>query len=91
MTLTHSLTHFPSLTHKRFPPDYRDLIAFSNRYPVLVKWTGTPLLLCFNTGCLDVLGSEHHASAVEESDDNRDDLVDRGGQTDETKRRCTVM
>ena len=90
MILTHSLTHFPSHT-QRLPSGYRDLIEFFSCNPGLVKWTGTALLLYFNAGSLDALGSDHHASAVEESDDDRDDTVDRGGQTDETKRRCTVM
>ena len=53
MTITHSLTHFPSHT-QRLPPGYRDLIEFFSRYPGLVKWTGIPLLLYFNAGSLDV-------------------------------------
>ena len=53
MKLTHSLTRFPSHTH-RLPPGYRDLIEFFSRNPGLVKWTGTALLLYFNTGSLDV-------------------------------------
>ena len=85
-----SLSHFPSHPH-RLPPDYRDLIQFFSRNPGLVKWTGTALLLYFNAGSLDALGSDHHVSAVEESDDDGDDTVDRGGQTDEIKCRCTLM
>ena len=46
------LTHFPSHT-QRLPPGYRDLIEFFSRYPGLVKWTGTALLLYFNAGSLD--------------------------------------
>ena len=86
----HSITHFLSHT-QRLPPGYRDLIQFFSRYPGLVKWTGASLLLYFNASSLDALGSDHHVSAVDESDGDRDDTVDRGGQTDEAKRRCTVM
>ena len=85
VTCTHTLTH--SLTHshsQRLPPGYRDLIEFFSRYPGLVKWTGVPLLLYFNTGSLDALGCDHHVSVVGESDTDHDDTVDRGGQTDET-------
>ena len=85
---THSLTSPPI---HRLPPGYRDLIQFFSRYPGLVKWTGTALSLYFNAGSLNGLGSDHHASAVEESDGDGDDAVDRGGQTDETKCCCSVM
>ena len=87
---TQSLTHSLSLPHTcRLPPGYRDLIEFFSHNPGLVKWTGTALLLYFNGASLDALGSDHHASDVEESDGDREDTVDR--ETDETKSLCTVM